>query len=105
MINTPTTVAVAAPVSQISVRLRTTLQRAGDEVDEVDDAYHHQQQTHEVQERQDARVPQQANSGEAVARDEGGSHQCDAHNAQPCAVEVAAHDAANESQERQTATD
>ena len=98
--------AVAAPTSVhsrvVGARMRMP---CTDEVHGVDDADHHQHEPQQVEERQQARVPQQADDRQAVAGEVHRRHQREAHDAQPRAGEVAFDDAADEADQREAADD
>ena len=74
------------------LRRGTRCRRTRTNVHSLDDADHHQQVPQEVQERQQPRVPQQPDDRQAVAGDVDAGDQREAADAQPRAVEVAAHD-------------
>ena len=71
----------------------------------VDDAHHHQHEAQEIEERQQSRVPQQTDDGQAVARHVDGCHQRETHDAQPRAGEIALHHAADETDQREATDD
>ncbi len=85
---------------------RPRAERAADhDLDELDDADHHQHQPEEIEERQQARVPQQSDDRQRVLgeEDEGGQRQ--ATDPQPRAAEVAAHHRGNEAEQREAGDD
>ena len=62
----------------------------------LDDADHHQQQPKQIEERQQSRVPQQPDEGQAVAGEKHPGHQREAADAQPGADQLATGDAGDE---------
>ena len=75
---------------------------AYDDLDQFDDADHHQHQSQQVEERQQPRVPQQADHRQRVLRQEHERGQRQTTDAQPRAAEMAPNHGRDEAEDRET---